>query len=136
MGDGNLSVFGSTPPPDKDDVLFWPDENWEASACIGATVADWIYFTGFRRAAQCLAEHVCVTENDQDFLIYPIVYLYRHHIELVLKGILESSSGLLDRVLTPDDRKTLGRHGLLELWHARGLWVQHQTLVEPRLVQA
>jgi hypothetical protein len=118
MGDGDLSVFGSAPPPDKDDVLFRADEDWEANACVGSTVADWIYFTGFRRAAQRLAEHVCDTGNDQDFLIYPIVYLYRHHIELILKSIFESASGLLDRALTENDRKTLGRHGLLELWQA------------------
>jgi hypothetical protein len=118
MGDGNLSVFGSAPPPDKDDVLLRSDREWDANACVGSTVADWVYFTGFRRAAQLLAEHVSDTGNDQSFLVYPIVYLYRHHIELVLKNILVSASGLLDRALTQDDRQTLGRHGLLELWQA------------------
>jgi hypothetical protein len=118
MGDGNLSVFGSAPPPDKDDVLFRSDKDLEADARIGCTVADWLYCTGFRRAAQRLVEHVCDTGNDQDFLIYPIVYLYRHHTELVLKSIFESASGLLDRALTQDERRTLGRHDLLALWQA------------------
>ena len=116
VGDDNLSVFGSAPPPDKEDVLFRSDKDWEANACVGASVADWVYLTGFRRAAERLAELVCDTGREQDFLIYPIVYLYRHHIELVLKSILESASGLLDRALTEGDHKTLGRHGLLELW--------------------
>ncbi len=118
MEDGDLLVFGSAPPPDKDDVLFRAAENWNANACMGVTVSDWIYFTGFRRAAQLLAEHVCGTSKDQDFLVYPIVYLYRHHIELILKSIFESASGLLDRPLTEEDRRLLGRHGLLELWGA------------------
>jgi hypothetical protein len=95
--------------------FFELNEDWEANACVGSTVADWIYFTGFWRAAQRLAEHVCDTGNDQDFLIYPVVYLYRHHIELILKSIFESASSLLDRALTEDDRKTLGRHGLLRI---------------------
>jgi hypothetical protein len=51
-------------------------------------------------------------------IIYPIVYLYRHHAELVLKGIIKCASGLLDRALTKDDERALGGHGLLELWQA------------------
>ena len=114
----NLSVFGSAPPPNKDDVLFRPDTDSETNACIGNTMGDWLYWTGFRRAAEHLAQHICDTGSEQDFLVYPMVYLYRHHIELVLKSIVECASGLLDRPLTDDDHKILGRHGLLELWQA------------------
>ena len=118
MSGKNLSVFGSTPAPQRDDMLFCPDEDWESNACIASTVADWVYFTGFRRAAEHLAEHVCSSGKDQDFLVYPIIYLYRHHIELVLKSIFESSSILLDHTPTEDELKALGRHSLLELWTA------------------
>jgi hypothetical protein len=117
MDDDRLSVFESILPPDKGDMLFRSDKDW-ANANVSATVADWVYMTGFRRAAHRLSELVCHADSEQDLLIYPIVYLYRHHIELVLKNIFESAFGLLDCSLTQDNRKTLGRHGLLQLWQA------------------
>lgn len=114
-GEGE-SVIGSAPPPRKEDALFGPGEDWQSNACIAQWDADWAYSNGFRRAAERLAEHVCETGGGQDVLIYPIVYLYRHHVELVLKAIIKSASGLLDRELTEQDLKTLGRHALRELW--------------------
>jgi hypothetical protein len=59
---------------------------------------------------------VCDTASDQDILVYPIIYLYRHHVELVLKSIIRLASGLLDRELSEQDLKALGRHSLSELW--------------------
>ena len=50
------------------------------------------------------------------FLIYPIVYLYRHHIELALKSLISLSGSLLDRLLGETDQKTIGRHDLADLW--------------------
>ena len=111
------SVVGLSPPPRKDDVIFRAGEDWQANACI----AHWhnvevAYSAGFRRAALQLAEQVCESARGQDVLIYPIVYLYRHHVELVLKSIVEVASDLLDRELSERELKTLGRHGLSELW--------------------
>lgn len=116
MTEESGSVVGSAPPPRKEDILFGPAEDWQTNACIAQWDADWAYSTGFRRAAERLAEHVCETDNDQDVLVYPIVYLYRHHVELVLKAIIKSASKLLDLELTEQDLKTLGRHDLRELW--------------------
>jgi hypothetical protein len=116
VSDENGSVVGMSPPPRKEDVLFGPGKDSNRNACIAQWDADWAYSTGFRRAAIRLAEDVCDTATNQDTLIYPIVYLYRHHVELVLKAIITSASGLLDRELTEQDLKALGRHGLWELW--------------------
>jgi hypothetical protein len=63
-----------------------------------------------------LVTQACETASGQDMLIYPIVYLYRHHVELVLKAIIRTAFRLLDRTLSESDLKTLGRHGLAELW--------------------
>lgn len=116
MSGENESAVGLSPPPRENDVLFGPGEDWQANACIAQWDADWTYSNGFRRAAERLADHVCETGTDQDVLIYPIVYLYRHHVELVLKAIIKSASGVLDRELSEQDLKTLGRHSLWELW--------------------
>ncbi len=116
MGEESGSVVGPTPPPRKKEVLFGSGQDSHRNACIAQWDADWTYSRGFRRAAERLAEHVCDTDTDQDVLIYPIVYLYRHHVELVFKAIIKSASGLLDRELTEQDLKILGRHGLWELW--------------------
>lgn len=110
------SIFGAIPPPQKDDRLFGSDEDWQTNACISPWDADYAYSSGYRRAAFSLAEKVCETLRDQDRLVYPIVYLYRHHIELVLKSLIVLASALLDRPLTNQELGILGRHKLDELW--------------------
>lgn len=109
-------MFGRTPPPRKEDVLFGLAEDHQSNACIAQWDADGAYSRGFRRAAERLAEHVCETGTGQDVLIYPIVYLYRHHVELMLKAILKSASRLLERKLTEQSLWALDHHGLQELW--------------------
>jgi hypothetical protein len=115
--DEKESVVGRLPPPRKEDVLFRPDAHWVTNACITHRGDQaWVYGNGFRSAAQRLALQVCDAPSEQDFLIYPIVYLYRHHIELALKQTLTGASALLDRELSKDDNKALQGHGLSELW--------------------
>ena len=117
MSDESESVIGSLPPPRAADVLFGPGEDFEANACISHWIeVDYVYTSGFRRAGSRLAQHVCETGSDQDFLVYPIVYLYRHHVELILKAIVGIAAALLDRELTETDHKALGGHGLSRLW--------------------
>ncbi len=106
-------------------MLFGPGEDWQSNACIAQWDADWAYSNGYRRAAERLAAYVCEAGDGQDVLIYPVVYLYRHHVELVLKAIIKSASGLLNRELTEQDLKTLGRHAL------RGLWQTARPLLNP-----
>ncbi|HVB99085.1 MAG TPA: hypothetical protein VNJ12_07110 [Candidatus Dormibacteraeota bacterium] len=117
MSDESESVIGSLPPPRAADVLFGPGEDFEANACISHWIeVDYVYTSGFRRAGSRLAQHVCETGSDQDFLVYPIVYLYRHHVELVLKAIVRVAVALLDREPTEGDHKALGGHDLSRLW--------------------
>lgn len=118
MSDENESVIGSLPPPRAADVLFGPGDDFQTNACLARWDADWAYSRGFRTAGRRLAEQACDSGHEQDTLIYPIVYLYRHHIELVLKAIIKTASGLLDRELAAGDRKALGEHDLARLWAA------------------
>nr|WP_294517876.1 hypothetical protein [uncultured Rhodopila sp.] len=107
---------GESAPPRKTDVLFGPGTDWRTEASVNYGPSEVAYQSGFRRAAFHLARHVCETGRGQDFLIYPIVYLYRHHIELALKSIIDIACCLLERELTARELKTLGRHDLAALW--------------------
>jgi len=110
------SIFGRSPPPRKNDVLFRAAESG-TNACISHFHdVNLPYKNGFRIAAGRLALHVCETHSDQDSLVYPILYLYRHHLELVLKDIFRSSAQLLGRPLAAHDEGLLKRHDLVPLW--------------------
>jgi hypothetical protein len=117
MGDDNEeSVVSTSPPPRKSDVLFGSGADWQANACVNGIDDSVAYQDGYRRAALHLAEHVCYAGRGQDFLVYPIVYLYRHHIELTLKSIINVAAFVVDYKLTEKDLDTLGRHDLAKLW--------------------
>lgn len=54
------------------------------------------YAQGYRLAADTLVQHVMVTARHQDTLLFPIAFLYRHYLELRLKGIISDGRQLLD----------------------------------------
>ena len=118
-GKGEI-VVGISPPPRVSDVLFGPGPDWQANACVNFGPTEVAYQSGFRQAAHYLAERVCDTRREQDFLIYPIVYLYRHHIELALKSLITLGNFLLDRQLSATEKRTLGQHDLADLWKLAG----------------
>jgi hypothetical protein len=110
--DDEGSAVGFAPPPRKSDVLFGSGADWQANACVKSIDATMAYQDGYRRAALHLAEYVCEVGHGQDYLVYPIVYLYRHHIELTLKSIIGAAAFVIDHTLTKSDFDTLGHHDL------------------------
>lgn len=116
MQDDEKSVVGTSLPPRKSDVLFGPRTDWQASARVASGFDDIIYQDGYRHAALHLVEYVCDKGSQQDFLVYPIIYLYRHHIELALKSIVRTAYLLLDQELTGKSSDALTRHDLSKLW--------------------
>jgi len=65
--------------------------------------------------------------NEKDSLVFPIVFLYRQHIELTLKDII----GTIDRKLSETEkRKALERHKLLNLWDLA--ITQYETFISNR----
>jgi hypothetical protein len=116
MRDDEKSVVGTSPPPRKSDVLFGSGKDWQADARVASGFDDIIYQDGYRQAALHLVEYVCDKENGQNFLVYPIIYLYRHHIELTLKSIIRAAYSLLDQALTGKSSETLTQHDLSKLW--------------------
>ncbi|HUS11985.1 MAG TPA: hypothetical protein VMZ30_16085 [Pyrinomonadaceae bacterium] len=71
-----------------------------------------IYADGYRRAADALVDRVEGEAPDDAFLL-PIVFLYRHFVELTLKDLLLRLVSLCDIVIDP---KQITTHKLMPLW--------------------
>ncbi len=69
------------------------------------------YIQGYRFAGDILSEYVINRGEKQDYLIYPIAFLYRHHIEILLKDIIRKGSMLLEDKTVPPES-----HSLCDLW--------------------
>ena len=70
---------------------------------------------GYRRAVEVLLEHfardILGTANDRDFLILPILYLFRHYLKLRFKEIM-----VLGRIILGEKNKRPWGHELDKLW--------------------
>jgi hypothetical protein len=93
--------------------LFTSDADWRHDACINQKVIhDFdLYAEGYKTAGDILVRHVIEHSSDQDILVYPIVFLYRQHIELRLKEIIREGSRLLG-----DSSDFPAKHELHILW--------------------
>ncbi|GAB0113715.1 hypothetical protein [Acidisoma sp. C75] len=110
------SVFNDEPPPRRGDVVFGSGGAPATEAYVHSIDNAMAYQDGYRRAALALVEQVCSNGRGQDFLVYPIVYLYRHHVELVMKSIVKTTHALMDHSATAEEQAILGRHNLMDLW--------------------
>ena len=105
------------PSPRKGEKLFRGDlDDWKNNACLRQG-DDYACREGYLRGARILVKKVGEDEQDQDFLVYPIVFLYRHHVELLLKDVVKRAPYLLDRELSATEKKHLGEHRLDPLWN-------------------
>jgi hypothetical protein len=106
--------------PRKGDLLFRDDlPDWHNDACLYTGQNDTAkhgYTEGYRRGAQLLVEHVAEHASNQDYLVYPVIFLYRHHIELALKNLIRQAPYLVERELTDPEKSHLGKHRLDLLW--------------------
>lgn len=92
------------------DLLVGEDGPWQANACVRWRLDQGMQADGYRMAAGRLAENAPVW-HEQDFLLYPIVFLYRHYVELRLKEVIGLGQKLAhERVAVPEI------HDLLTLW--------------------
>lgn len=81
----------------KFDSLFKHDSDWHNNACLNFTNDPTIgYVEGYKLAADELVIRINETGRNQDYFIFPIVFLYRHHLELLLKVIIDTGRQLLD----------------------------------------
>jgi len=87
--------------------LDWGHDRWE------------IYATGYKSAADILAERCLERQFPADLLIYPIGFLYRHYLELRLKELVISGQQLLDE---PPDLQHVHRLDVL--------WISSRKILE------
>jgi hypothetical protein len=98
--------------PSAGDVIFRSAENGWDNACLHIGVDEWLaYALGYKEAADRLVEQFEAKRRHQDLLVYPIVYLYRHYLEVAIKGLIRQAQNLLgDRVEIP------AKHTIADLW--------------------
>ena len=102
-----------------------PNPDWHLNAWLHV---DWdVYAEGYKKGGDILVQYVIDNDWYQDFLVYPIVFLYRQYLELRLKELIHVSSRLLDQNIDiPRD------HNLLSLWskvspNIEQVWPDSQT---------
>lgn len=92
--------------------MFRATDDWQNNACLNWLNDQWFgYAEGYRQGAEILVNYVCESHRDQDKLVYPICFLYRQYLELVLKRIIELGFAFAAK----DKKPTLG-HNLQRLW--------------------
>lgn len=102
--------------PKKGDRAFAPSISPEDQTRLEAFVmpTDGTYLVGFQRAADMILEAAQSDDLNPDDLFFPVAYLYRHHLELMLKELvcLGVRVGSLEGC-----RSILGGHNLHKLWN-------------------
>lgn len=95
-------------------LLFRSNESdWWNNACLRVGYDEFYrYADGYKRAADILAGHVDENNCDQDFVAFPILFLYRHYIELKLKETIQKGRQLLNEKGTYPTH-----HEIDKLWH-------------------
>ena len=99
----------------------WPNKNDRLFIADGDTIAilnswlnkDWLYADGYKKAADILIEYIKNKKVNADFLVYPIIFLYRHSIEINLKIICEKGDKLFGFHFT---KNFFISHNLIKYW--------------------
>lgn len=102
--------------PKKGERAFGPGVSSDARSGLDAFVlpSEGAYVAGFQRAADMI---VIAARNDDlnpDDLFFPVAYLYRHHLELMLKELVRLGAGM---GALGDCESLLGEHNLHRLWN-------------------
>ena len=111
--------FGSpvdVPWPVATDNLIVSGDDWQATACLEwAQGSDVVRALGYERAAEVMFDEIGAG-RDQDLLIYPFAFCWRHHLELQLKTLILAASHFLDEPLSDTNEAELNGHRLVPLW--------------------
>lgn len=82
--------------PGPEDKLF--EISKHGQGVEGSAKEDWYHLiNGYKDAADCLVVHALETRGDLRKLGNPILFLYRHHLELALKDLIRDCLSLLGR---------------------------------------
>jgi hypothetical protein len=107
-----VAAFERLWPVANTDLLAQGDDWWQ-NACLTYQDGQWVgYVEGYRKATRLIADHVSNTSQDQDYLVWPFVLCWRHHIELQLKNLILILREYLDEP-SPQGIRT---HSIAKLW--------------------
>lgn len=102
--------------PDVPRLCFGPGEPAHLNACVGWVQAQpremFGYAEGYRTAAVVLFESAVERGMSPDYLVFPLTFLWRHHVELALKDIIATG-----RQLAGEPWGFPPHHRLLDLWN-------------------
>jgi hypothetical protein len=116
MADGfePSSSLPEIPWPQLGDSLFLLGDDWWMNARLDIYGVHWdTYARGYKCAADALVEHAAKHKHELDSLVYPIIFLYRHYLELRMKELILTGSRLPDVAVREGWRNT---HDLTCLW--------------------
>ena len=73
--------------PKKGDLPFQQSEQWNKNACLAqnAIIRLALMTDGYKKAADLAVIQATDSRGDRDFLVFPIIFNYRHFLELSLK---------------------------------------------------
>jgi hypothetical protein len=93
--------------------LFKKTTNWQYNSRIHKTKDKWLYYVeGYKVASELIEKEMLEKLTDRDLLIYPLLFLHRHYLEIKMKEIIVEGSSILGN----KDMFPRGKHKLLELW--------------------
>ncbi|MCH8966310.1 MAG: hypothetical protein IID43_01405 [Planctomycetes bacterium] len=94
--------------------VFAPGAEWWGNACLnysGESGAVCNYIVGYKMAGDVLVQRVLQDRQTRDVLVFPIVFLYRHYLELQLKELIGLAQAFLDL-----ESALPSHHQLQQLW--------------------
>ena len=81
------------PWPQNGDKLFIEGDDWYYVACLNDRRDNLeLYIVGYKEAGDVLVKHVMETQRHHDSLVFPIVFMYRHYLELRLKQLIRDGN--------------------------------------------
>ena len=106
--------------PKSGDDLFRDDDDWWHTAIIQNEVhGEYVIARSFKEAGDLLVGYVSDKKTGQDLLVFPIMFAYRHHLELMIKAVIK------------EGRRHLGCTGDYKHIHdLMGLWSECRKILE------
>jgi len=102
------------PLPEQGDKVFLDTEDGSEAWVSAISPSFYAYATAYRASAELLIEHKrSLSSLDENFQILPIAYLYRQHIELLLKAIIKNG----DELQGTERMESNLHHRLDDLWN-------------------
>lgn len=104
-------------PNSKDKLFTSSGDLWIYNACIDKFNGINAYAEGYLEAAKLLARIVIYSQSKMDTLVYPIIYLYRHYLEIKLKDLIRHGANITGTTIDEKLERELGEHNLMVLWN-------------------